>query len=163
MAVRTAFSEGLDEAFPWSLLDAAPDTILVVDDGGHIVFADEHGAHLFGYPSAELLALTIEDLLPEDVRAVHRAHRTRYRAEPTVRSMGSGLELRARRADGSEVAVEVSLSPLPIGDDVFTVAAVRDISERVRAEDHLRRSCTPSMPATTACSSSTPSRCATRT
>ena len=53
--------------------------------------------------------------------------------------MGSGLELRARRADGSEVAVEVSLSPLPIGDDVFTVAAVRDISERVRAEDHLRR------------------------
>ena len=139
MAVRTAFSEGLDEAFPWSLLDAAPDTILVVDDGGHIVFAHEHGAHLFGYPSAELLALTIEDLLPEDVRAVHRAHRTRYRAEPTVRSMGSGLELRARRADGSEVAVEVSLSPLPIGDDVFTVAAVRDISERVRSEDHLRR------------------------
>ena len=56
--------KGLDEAFPWSLLDAAPDTILVVDDGGRIVFAHEHGAELFGYPSAELLGLTVEDLLP---------------------------------------------------------------------------------------------------
>jgi PAS domain S-box-containing protein len=53
--------------------------------------------------------------------------------------MGSGLELRARRADRSEVAVEVSLSPLSVGDDVFTVAAVRDVSDRARAEDHLRR------------------------
>jgi two-component system sensor histidine kinase DevS len=139
MAGRSPFSAGLGEGFLWSLLDAAPDTILLVDDLGRIVFVHEHGADLFGYPAERLLELTIDDLLPADRRPVHRAHRARYRAEPTVRAMGSGLPLRARRADGTELPVEVSLSPLAIGDEMFTVAAVRDISERVRGEDYLRR------------------------
>ncbi len=139
MAVGSDFSDALGEGFLWSLLDAAPDTILLVDDAGRIVFVHEHGAELFGYSPAELLESSIDDLLPPDLRAVHRAHRTRYRAEPAVRAMGTGLLLRGRRADASEFPVEVSLSPLVIGGDTFTVAAVRDVSDRVRAEDHLRR------------------------
>ena len=76
---------------------------------------------------------------PEALRAVHRAHRTRFRAEPTVRAMGAGSELWARRSDGSEFPVEISLSPLHLDDDVFAVAAVRDVSARVAAEDQLHR------------------------
>ena len=70
---------------------------------------------------------------------MHRAHRTRYRAEPTVRSMGAGIDLRARRSDGSELPVEISLSPLLLGDEVFVVAGVRDVTERFEAEDQLHR------------------------
>lgn len=139
MAAGSDFSDSLGEDFLWSLLDAAPDTLLLVDGGGHIVFVHEHGAELFGHSPEALLQFTIEDLLPADLHSVHRAHRARFRAEPTTRAMGTGLQLRARRADGTEFPVEVSLSPLPIGDDTFTVAAVRDVSERVRAEDYLRR------------------------
>jgi two-component system sensor histidine kinase DevS len=139
MAPRSPFSDALGEGFLWSLLDAAPDTILLVDDRGRIVFVHEHGADLFGYSPEQLLETSVDDLLPADRRPAHRADRTRYRAEPTVRAMGSGLALRARRADNTEFPVEVSLSPLKIGGEMFTVAAVRDISERVQAEDYLHR------------------------
>ena len=81
----------------------------------------------------------MEELVPDDVRAVHRAHRTRYQAAPTVRAMGAGLLLRARRGDGSEFPVEISLSPLSMGATAYTVAAVRDVTDRVEAEDHLHR------------------------
>jgi len=139
MAVVSDFSPAIGEGFLWSLLDAARDTILLVDDRGRIVFVHENSVELFGYPPDTLLQFTIEDLLPGELQSVHRAHRARYRAEPAAREMGAGMQLRARRADGTEFPVEVSLSPLQIGDDLFTVAAVRDITERVRAEDYLRR------------------------
>jgi PAS domain S-box-containing protein len=70
---------------------------------------------------------------------VHRAHRTRFRVDPTVRAMGAGSELLARRSDGSEFPVEISLSPLHLDDEVFVVAAVRDVTKRVAAEDQLHR------------------------
>lgn len=139
MAAGSDFSGALDERFSWSLLDAAPDTILLVDGDGSIVFVHEHGAELFGHSPEALLQLTVEDLLPADLRSEHRADRARFLAEPAARAMGTGLPLRARRADGTELPVEVSISPLLIGDEMFTVAAVRDISERARAEDYLRR------------------------
>ena len=100
---------------------------------------NDHSAALFGFSLDDLLGRTVEDLMPEAARQVHRAHRTRYRAEPAVRSMGAELELRARRRDGSEFPVEISLSPLRVGDEQFTVAAVRDISDRVAAEEQLHR------------------------
>ena len=112
---------------------------LIVAGSGEIVFVNDHAGELFGFELDDLLGRVVDDLLPEALRAVHRAHRTRFRAEPTVRAMGAGLELWARRSDGSEFPVEISLSPLRLDDDVFVVAAVRDVTERVAAEDQLHR------------------------
>jgi PAS domain S-box-containing protein len=139
MGLRGATLHGFGDDFAWSLLDAAPDATLVVSGAGEIVFVNDHAGELFGAELSDLLGLTIEELLPENLRAPHRAHRTRYRAEPTVRSMGAGLTLSARRSDGSLFPVEISLSPLRLGDEVYAVAAVRDITERVESEDRLRR------------------------
>jgi PAS domain S-box-containing protein len=139
VGARAATLKAFGDDFAWSLLDAAPDATLVVAGSGEIVFVNDHAGELFGYTLDELLGRAVEDLLPESLRAVHRAHRNRYRAEPTVRSMGTGFELLARRSDWTEFPVEISLSPLRLGDEVFAVAAVRDISQRVEAEEQLRR------------------------
>ena len=139
MGVRSPLLKSFGDDFAWSLLDATPDATLVVAGSGEIVFVNDHAGELFGFELAELLGRVVDDLLPEALRAVHRAHRTRFRAEPTVRAMGAGLELLARRSDGSEFPVEISLSPLHLDDDVFVVAAVRDVTERVAAEDQLHR------------------------
>ncbi len=139
MGARSPLLKAFGDDFAWSLLDATPDATLIVAGTGEIVFVNDHAGDLFGYPLEDLLGRVVDDLLPESLVAVHRAHRTRYRAEPTVRAMGAGSELRARRSDGSEFAVEISLSPLRLGDDVFVIAAVRDVSDRVEAEDQLHR------------------------
>ena len=111
---------------------------MVVAGSGEIVFVNDHAGELFGFELAELLGRVVDDLLPDALRAVHRAHRTRFSAEPTVRTMGAGLELLARRSDGSEFPVEISLSPLHLDDEVLVVAG-RDVTERVEAEDQLHR------------------------
>jgi PAS domain S-box-containing protein len=139
MGARSPELQAYGDAFAWSLLDAAPDATLIVAPDGHIVFANDHAAALFGEAVDDLLERTVEDLLPDSLRAAHRAHRTRYRAEPTTRAMGVGLELRARRADGGEFPVEISLSPLHLDGRVFVVAAVRDVTERVESEEVLQR------------------------
>ena len=139
MGVRSALLKSFGDDFAWSLLDAAPDATMVVAGTGEIVFVNDHAGELFGCAPEELLGLPVEELLPESYRSVHRAHRTRYRAEPTVRSMGAGLNLSALRSDGSMFPVEISLSPLRLGDEVFAVAAVRDITPRVESEDRLHR------------------------
>ena len=139
MGVRSPLLKSYGDDFAWSLLDATPDAMLIVGGTGEVVFVNDHAGELFGYELRDLLGRVVEDLLPEAARAVHRAHRTRYRAEPTVRAMGAGLELWARRSDGSELPVEISLSPLRLGDEVFAMATVRDISERVDADHQLHR------------------------
>jgi PAS domain S-box-containing protein len=139
MGVRSSLLQQFGDDFAWSLLDAAPDATMVVSGSGEIVFVNDHAGTVFGCEPESLLGMVVEDLLPEMHRAAHRAHRNRYRAAPTVRSMGAGLDLSARRLDGSMFPVEISLSPLRLGDDVFAVAAVRDITERVLAEDRMHR------------------------
>jgi PAS domain S-box-containing protein len=139
MGVRSPLLKSYGDDFAWSLLDAAPDATLIVSGTGEIVFVNDHAGDLFGFELADLLGRVIDDLLPDGVRSVHRAHRTRFRAAPTVRAMGAGLDLWAHRGDGSEFPVEISLSPLALGDEVFVVASIRDITERVEADDQLRR------------------------
>jgi PAS domain S-box-containing protein len=139
MGVRSPLLKSYGDDFAWSLLDATPDATLIVAGTGEIVFVNDHAGELFGFELAELLGRVVDDLLPEALRAVHRAHRTRFRVEPAVRAMGVGLELWARRSDGSEFPVEISLSPLQLDDDVFVVAAVRDVTARVAADDQLHR------------------------
>jgi two-component system sensor histidine kinase DevS len=123
----------------WGMLESAPDGMLMTDGQGVILAVNQQVERLFGYDRADLLGREIEILLPEHLHHVHRAHRTRYRAEPMVRAMGGELQLRARRSDGSEFPVEVSLSPLHDEEGFAVVASIRDVTERERATAYLRR------------------------
>jgi two-component system sensor histidine kinase DevS len=139
MGVRSDALRSFGDDFSWSLLDAAPDGVLIVSGAGEIVFVNDQAGGLLGYEIDDLLGRSVDELLPEALRAGHRAHRTRYRAAPSPRSMGADLLLRARRHDGSEFPVEISLKPLRLGGGLFVVAGIRDVTERVETEDHLHR------------------------
>ncbi len=137
MGAHMALFDSLGEEFAWLLLDGTPDATVIVAESGQIVAANDHTAALFGVDIGTLLGSELEDLVPEGVRDAHRIHRRRFQVAPSVRSMGAGLRLSARRGDGSEFPVEVSLSPLHVGDAWFTVAAVRDVGRRLEDEASL--------------------------
>jgi PAS domain S-box-containing protein len=121
------------------LVEAVPDALVVVDDRGRMVLVNTQTEQLFGYRRDELLGRPVELLVPERFRDRHVAERATYVAAPHVRPMGRGLELYGRRRDGHEVPVEISLSPLHAEMGLLIVATIRDVSERRRAEAHLRK------------------------
>jgi PAS domain S-box-containing protein len=114
------------------LLDTAPDAIVIVDHTGRIQLINHRAEELFGHDRAALIGEPLEVLIPERSRSIHVAHIGRYFARPGVRPMGSGLQLFGRRKDGSEVPIEVSLSPHDSEHGTSVSAAIRDISERKR-------------------------------
>jgi PAS domain S-box-containing protein len=120
------------------VLDFAPDALVIVDAEGGIAFANRQVETLFGYSSAELIGQKIEVLLPERFRARHVGHRRGYVDNLRVRPMGNGLDLFARRRDGTEFPVEISLSPAQDGDRMLSVAAIRDASDRREIQTALR-------------------------
>jgi two-component system, NarL family, sensor histidine kinase DevS len=123
-----------------AMIDAAPDGLVMTDERGRIVWANDRTAELFGYQPEELVGQVVEVLLPTDRRAAHRSDRERYNAEPRTRAMGEGLELHGLRRDGSEFAVEISLSPLRRSGSLHVIAAIRDITDRLRIEHAVRES-----------------------
>jgi PAS domain S-box-containing protein len=130
---------GLSDDIVWNLVDAAPDGIVLADEAGNILLVNRQTETQFGYDRGELLGRSVDDLLPERFRQVHRAHRTRFRAEPRMRPMGAGISLFGRRKDGSEFPLEISLSPLTVNERLMVVAAVRDITDRVASEADAER------------------------
>ncbi len=114
------------------VLESAPDAIVVVDAAGVIVFANRQVEPLFGYSAQELLGGSIERLLPERFRTAHLHHRHTYGRSARVRPMGVDLDLFALRKDGSELPVEISLSPIEDGERPLVAAAIRDASDRRR-------------------------------
>ncbi len=113
------------------LLEAAPDPVIIVDRG-HIVLANREAEKKFGYSREELLGHSIELLIPERYRGKHVGQRESYEHDPRTRPMGSGLELFARRKDGSEFPVEISLSPSASDGRPVVISIIRDVTERKR-------------------------------
>ncbi|MDA8350282.1 MAG: ATP-binding protein [Pseudomonadota bacterium] len=120
-----------------SALQAAPDAILLVDAAGCILFANTAAERLFGAAGAQLAGEPIEHLLPERLQARHEALRAEFLSAPRTRPMGPGFDLHARRRDGSEVPVEIALSPVTLAERTLVIAAIRDVSDRRRIEGQL--------------------------
>lgn len=121
-----------------ALLEAAPDAMLVMDAAGRVTLANGQAASMFGYAREDLVGKPIEELMPERFRARHEGHRRGYVREPRVRPMGEGRELFGMRRDGTEFPIEISLSPLEDDGERVVLAAMRDVTERKRAEEELR-------------------------
>jgi len=117
-----------------SLLEAAPDAMVIANVDGTIVFVNGQAEALFGYARAELIGQPIELLLPERFRTAHTSHRTDFVRMNRSRGMGAGLDLYARRKDGTELPVEVSVGRVDTKDGWLVSSAIRDITERKQAE-----------------------------
>jgi PAS domain S-box-containing protein len=134
---------------PWStdsnslfeeLFEASPDAILVTDQTGLILRANVQAESMFGYRRQELVGQAVELIIPERFQSVHPKHRSAYSSLPRVRAMGAGLELFGRRKDGTEIPVDIMLSPLEMAEGQQVLAVVRDVSQNKLAEQALRRS-----------------------
>jgi PAS domain S-box-containing protein len=126
-------------AYTRSVLETAPDAMVIVNAAGEIQLANAATETIFGYTREELIGSSVEMLIPERYRARHPGHREGFFAHPRPRAMGAGLQLSGVRKDGVECPVEISLSPLETEDGVFATAAIRDASERKRFEHELRQ------------------------
>jgi PAS domain S-box-containing protein len=121
-----------------SVLDSAPDAMIIIDSSGKILFANRQVTALFGHESQDIVGGPIEVLLPERFRQRHVGHRSGYTNNVRVRPMGMGLDLYGMRKDGSEFPVEISLSPISQGSEFMVAAAIRDVTERKQVEQALK-------------------------
>lgn len=118
-------------------VEGSPNAILLVNQEGRIVLMNRATETLFGYAREDLLGQPIEILLPQRVRDRHLGFRRDFLRAPSVRPMGAGRDLYARRKDGTEVPVEIGLAPIQATDGLQVLATVTDISARKQAEDAL--------------------------
>jgi len=122
-----------------TLFSAYPDALIVADTSGAIVLANPMAAQLLGYSVAELTRLNVDALVPDAIRPRHASYRHAYADNPRPRPMGTDMELVARRKDGTEVVVEIALSPLQNHSLPLVVAAIRDIGTYPRVKQALQR------------------------
>ena len=131
----------LDRRLTWgvvvAMLAAVPDAIVAVDSVGRIVYLNDQAELQFGWPRTELLGKSIEVLVPDRFAADHPAVRLGYFADPSTRPMAAGIRVSARRHDGSEFPVEISLSTTEAGPDRWVLAAIRDVTKSRQTERDL--------------------------
>ncbi|RZI94685.1 MAG: PAS domain S-box protein, partial [Variovorax sp.] len=136
----SAAPAGADRSIFRALFESYPDSLLVVDYAGTIVLPNAPAARLLGYSVEELVGMPVDALVPDAIRPRHAAFREGYARAPHARPMGMQMELAARRKDGSEVIVEIALSPLQDQGLPYVVAAIRDIGTYPRVQQALQRS-----------------------
>ena len=140
LSVQRDNSEGKDSGAKYrGLLEAAPDAMVVVDQGGKIILLNVRTEKQFGYNRDELVGQKVKNIIPEGFAERLIADGTRSAAEALAQQIGTGIELVARRKDGSEFPIEIMLSPLESAEGTLVTAAIRDISVRKEAEKHLAR------------------------
>jgi PAS domain S-box-containing protein len=129
----TVFLGASPELFE-SLLESAPDAIIIVDATGRIVLVNTQAERMFGYAREELLGQEVEILVPERWRKKHVLDRAAYTAQSRIRPMGSGMDLAGRRKDGTELPLEICLSPLRTEGGLLITSVIRDLTERKKLE-----------------------------
>jgi len=120
-------------------VEAAPSGMIMVGEAGNIILINSLTEQLFGYCRDELIGESIEKLIPERFRSKHVGLRTGFFVNPEARRMGAGRDLVGRRKDGSEVPIEIGLSPIKTSEGTFVLASVIDVTERKRAEEEIRK------------------------
>jgi PAS domain S-box-containing protein len=118
-----------------ALLEAAPDAMVIVDRAGRIAAVNEQTGKMFGWGREELVGKPVEMLVPNRFHVKHAGHRDGYSKDPKVRPMGAAHDLYGQRKDGTEIPVEISLSPLQMEEGSLVCAAIRDVTERRRLEE----------------------------
>lgn len=134
-SVRDVTRQRADERLFRGLVEAAPDPMVIVDTNGLIVLVNAQLEELFGYQRSDLLGRPVEILLPDRLVGMHVGYRAGYMASPVRRPMAVARNLVARREDGSEFPVEISLAPLERAEGLLVSAAIRDLTERRRLEE----------------------------
>ena len=135
--IRTINKMDDSEAYFRNVLESAPDAMIIIDEQGKIAIVNAQAEKMFGYDRQEILGCRIETLLPERLREQHVSHRGEFVRDPKLRPMGVGLDLIARRRNGSEFPVEISLSPVRTGARGFVSSVIRDVTERKRMQDEI--------------------------
>ncbi|HEX7845948.1 MAG TPA: PAS domain S-box protein, partial [Chitinophagaceae bacterium] len=121
------------------LFDTSPDAAVIVDQKGLIQMVNDQAVFLFQYQRQELIGQKVDMLLPEAMQASHQQHREQYIKNPHARPMGVGLELQALKKDGDTFPVEISLSPVQTEDGLMISASIRDVTERKKLEQRLKK------------------------
>ena len=126
-----------EEHWLLEMVEAMPDGVVIVDQAGAMMLVNREMERLLGYSRDEMLGNSVEVLLPEELRSVHVEHRVAYQEAPHRRAMGRGLQLVARRADGSLFPVEISLAPAQLAGQRVVIATVRDVTVNRQADAEL--------------------------
>jgi PAS domain S-box-containing protein len=139
LLMQRASRKRADQRFR-QVIEAAPTGMLMIGQDGRIVMANAGMVRLFGYAKEEILGQPVEMLVPERFRKQHLAYRDNFFAAPSVRSLGAGRQIFGRHKDGSDVPIEVGISPVQTDAGLFVLASMVDVAERWRAESALRES-----------------------
>jgi two-component system sensor histidine kinase/response regulator len=132
---RPLAASGPKEDLLNAVIEGSPYAKVLVNASGRIVLVNAQAEALFGYTRDELLAMSIDMLVPERFRLGHPALRAHFSDAPVARAMGAGRDLYGRRKDASEVPIEIGLNPITTGGETFTLAAITDITERKRSDE----------------------------
>jgi len=135
--IREINATNESEAYFRTLLESAPDAMIIADEDGKIAIVNAQAERMFGYDRKELLGQHVESLLPERFHNSHIGHRKTFAENPTVRPMGSGLNLFGKRKEGSEFPVEISLSPVATASGMFVSTVIRDVTKRKLLEQQI--------------------------
>ncbi len=135
--VRAIDVDNQSEAYFRTLLESAPDAMIIVDQRGKMTVVNGQAESMFGYDREEMLGQSIEMLLPERLRSVHKSHRKGFLKGPELRTMGDGQELIGLRRDGAEFPVEISLSPVSTSSGMFVSSVIRDVTARKEMENEI--------------------------